>query len=107
MDRQDIERAIVGKLHERGAEVLNPTTFRALFDVFPGSTQLLGQVFLSQNGSINPERRLVVQQAVVEMVRQIDKAVSTLRASVAKDLNVIAAQARADAERRQSRPVRA
>jgi hypothetical protein len=107
MDRQDIERAVVSKLQERGADVLNPTTFRALFDVFPGSTQLLGQVFLSQNGPINPERRLVVQQAVIEMVRRIDKAISSFRASVAKDLNVMVAQARADAERKRSQRARA
>jgi hypothetical protein len=76
MDRQEIENAIKEELDKRKKKILNRNALSALFGAFANPLGALGKIFLGREDAINEEKHKIIQDVVLEMLFDIDDAIS-------------------------------
>jgi len=76
MNRQDVERAIDEQLASRSKKVVNRNAISALFGAYADPVGALGKVFLGRSDAIEAERQRITQGLIVDLLCNIDAAIS-------------------------------
>jgi len=79
LNREDIESAIEHSLAERKKRIVNRNALNALFGAVADPVGSLGRIFLGRNDALATERLRIQQDIVLDLLCQIDDAISQSR----------------------------
>jgi hypothetical protein len=85
MNYPELQRAIEEQLALRKKQVVNRNAFAALFAAFADPMGALGRIFLGRDQALDEERQKIAQEASLELLCSMDKAISDLASTAARN----------------------